>query len=121
MRKYFFLLLPLFIAAAPGCQWLVKLDQSRSVDLARRHDAECITRGYAYPSEAYIECRRILMDSHQREQWQELQMSRQQGQGEIGVVPGSAVEPYRPIPAHRFRCEQITGGDGSYIRCGETD
>lgn len=119
MRELFLLLLPIWVLSTQGCQWLANLDQSRRVETARTDHAECVERGYAWPGESYVECRRLMMDQRQREQWLELQMSRQHQQPEIGIQNNPA-EPYRPIPPQNFACAERTSSEGeTYIGCFE--
>lgn len=96
------------------------MDVSRNEEQARLDDAACAERGYAWPGDAYTECRRQLADARQREQWQELQLSRQQQRPEIGIQAESPIEPYRPIPERDFHCRRATDSAGdNYIACGE--
>jgi hypothetical protein len=108
------------LASFQGCQWMAQLDADRTAEQAQLDDAACAERGYSWPGDAYTECRRQRADERQREQWQELQMSRQQGQPEVGVRAGSSLEPYRPIPENRFQCEEEVDDTGRrYIDCSE--
>ena len=74
------------LSASQGCQWLAQIDSNRNVEQARLDDDACQDRGYRWPGDAYTECRRQLADARQREQGQELQMSRQQGAPEVGKM-----------------------------------
>lgn len=119
MRYPLLALLPIWVTATHGCQWLANLDQSRRVETAHADHAECSQRGYSWPSESYVECRRFITDERQREQWLELQMSRPQRQADI-VVQDRPGEPYRPIPPQNFACaEQTTREREPYIACFE--
>lgn len=107
------------VISMQGCQWLANLDQSRRTETARADHAECVDKGYSWPGESYVECRRQLTDQRQREQWLELQMSRQQQQPEL-ALQHSPSEPYRPIPPQHFACTERTTSEGeSYIVCFE--
>lgn len=122
MKSRFLILFAMWALASQGCQWIAQLDANRAADQAELDHDACNERGYSWPGDAYTECRRQRADTRQREQWQELQMSRQQGQPEVGIRAGSSLEPYRPIPEDRFRCEEAVDTKGNtYIDCGETE
>lgn len=120
--RIFLLLLPAWALATHGCQWLGDVDRTRVAETARMHNDACEARGYQWPGEAYVECRRQLADERQRQQWSELQMSRQQQVSEIGIRPESPIEPYRPIREGNFSCQEAVAPDGEpYIACSERD
>lgn len=110
----------MWAAGAHGCQWLADIDAARAVDFARSDHRACVEAGYRWPGEAYVDCRRFRADARQQEQWQELQMSRQQQRPEVGIRPESPIEPYRPIRAENFSCREAVAADGeTYIACAE--
>lgn len=120
MKRKLALSLLICMLPSQGCQWLAKLDADRNVEQARIDDTICRQRGYEWPGEAYTECRRQQADALQHEQWQALQMSRQQQSPQVAIRPEGPVEPYRPIREDRFRCEEAVANDGArYIDCIE--
>ncbi len=109
------LCLPLLAA----CQWLARLDGDRNAEVARLDHRACEERGYTWPGKAYIDCRRFRADDRQREQWMELQMTRQQQQPRAGIQPQSPLEAYRPIDEESFDCVMAGKGADAYIDCRE--
>lgn len=117
MKHRFAVPLLICLLASQGCQWLRQLDADRGEELARQDHRACDERGYTWPSEAYVDCRRFRADDRQREQWMELQMARQQQRPQVGIRPGSPTEPYRAIDAETFRCFLVGEGGEAYIDC----
>lgn len=114
------LLVLIWALTAHGCAWIGQLDESRRFEHAQADDRACRNAGYRWPGEAYRECRRLALDARQREQWQELQMSRQQQRPESGLQPLSPVEPYRPVREENFQCfEAVSAAGETYIACRE--
>lgn len=114
------LLLLIWALGSHGCAWFDQLDESRRYEQAHADDRACRDAGYSWPGDAYLECRRLAFDARQREQWQELQMSRQQQYPESGLQPLSPVEPYRPVREENFHCFEAASAAGEmYIACRE--
>lgn len=114
------LLLLIWALGSHGCAWLDQLDESRRYEQAQADDYACRKAGYHWPGDAYMECRRLAFDARQREQWQELQMSRQQQRPESGLQPLSPVAPYRPVREENFQCFEAAAAAGEkYIACRE--
>lgn len=119
MKSCFPMLLLICVSASQGCAWLQRLDTNRNTELAQLDHRNCEERGYAWPGKAYVDCRRFLVDDRQREQWMELQMSRQQQQPHVGIRPQSPTEAYRPIDETQFGCTMVGEGADAWIECGE--
>ena len=91
-----------------------------SEQLAREDDSTCVSRGYHWPAEAYVDCRMDLQDARARRNWQQMQLTstRPVQSGEIPMQDSETT--YRPLHRDQYRCERRTGTDGSgYIACGE--
>lgn len=114
------LLLLIWALGAHACAWIDRMDDARRFELATLDDRACRSAGYEWPGEAYLECRRLRFDAMRREQWQELQMSRQQQRPESGLQPLSPVEPYRPVREENFQCFEAESAAGeTFIACRE--
>lgn len=114
------ILLLIWALTSHACAWIDQMDQSRRFELAQFDDRACRRAGYQWPGEAYLECRRLRFDAYRREQWQELQMTRQQQRPESGLQPLSPVEPYRPVREENFRCFEAVSATGeTHIACRE--
>lgn len=120
MNAKMLLMLLIWALVSHGCAWVGQLDESRRFEAAQFDDRACRRAGYDWPGEAYLECRRLRFDARQREQWQELQMARQQQQTQAGLQPLSTVEPYRPVREGNFQCfETVSTAGETYIACRE--
>ncbi|HEX6928872.1 MAG TPA: hypothetical protein VF267_06460 [Gammaproteobacteria bacterium] len=120
MQTWSLSLVLIWALSTHGCAWLGELDETRAVETAQADDRACRRAGHVWPGDAYVDCRRYRFDDRQREQWQELQMARQQQQPRVGIRPESPIEPYRPVREEGFRCEEaVTSNGESYIDCHE--
>ncbi len=110
----------LLCAGLPGCAWLSAFDEASTYEAAEADHQRCRERGYEWPGDAYVECRRQLADNRERARWQELNLSRPpQQNGELGI-PQTVSEPYRPIREDSFACRDATTRDGDpYVHCEE--
>lgn len=109
----------MLLVSLSGCAWLAEFNQASTYETAEADHQRCKERGYKWPGEAYVECRRQAADSRERKRWQELEMSRMQQPAERGM-PQATTEPYRPIREDSFSCRDATTRDGDpYVHCEE--
>lgn len=102
-----------------GCASWSGQDARRVDAEARADDARCTTATVAFPSTAYLDCRRRLAQARMDKQRHEVALGTQTPLHETLDVPREPEGIRRVIDPEKFRCEARGEGDARVVRCEE--
>lgn len=116
-------MLVVVVLATAGCAEMMKERRERSlareVEVSRKDHARCAEKGYEFPSDSYINCRKSFIDQREREVWEDYQMMDDSADGNAG---GMNRNRFRPTTERGdFRCFRTSAGELSYIKCETRD